>query len=267
MKSSTRTLILVNTLAFIAVLAVNYLANALPLHGKDTGELSNQYPNLFTPAGLTFSIWGIIYLWLAVWIAYQIAALFRPALAARVEPMIDKIGWLFVATCVFNVSWIFAWHWEQLILSVIIMLGFLVTLLRLNETMGVGRSKATNLEKWIAHWPFGIYQGWITVATIANVTALLVGNDWRGGGLSETFWAILMIMVGAAAAIFILFRQNNLGHGLAVVWALFGIYLKRNGAPEIGSELVSIAALAAMGLVLLITVLRWQRWTKLGTSE
>jgi len=267
MKSSTRTLILVNTLAFIAVLVVNYLANALPLHGKNTGELSNQYPNLFTPAGLTFSIWGIIYLWLAVWIAYQIAALFRPALAARVEPMIDKIGWLFVATCVFNVSWIFAWHWEQLILSVIIMLGFLVTLLRLNETMGVGRSKATNLEKWIAHWPFGIYQGWITVATIANVTALLVGNDWRGGGLSETFWAILMIMVGAAAAIFILFRQNNLGHGLAVVWALFGIYLKRNGAPEIGSELVSIAALAAMGLVLLITVLRWQRWTKLGTSE
>jgi len=260
MKNATRTLILANSIAFTAVLVVNYLANALPLNGKNTGELSNQYPNLFTPAGLTFSIWGIIYLWLAIGVGFQIAALFRPALAARVEPIVEKLGWLFVATCIFNVSWIFAWHWEQLVLSVVIMLGFLITLLRLNETIGVGHSKANNLEKWIAHWPLGIYQGWITVATIANVTALLVGNNWRGGGLGETFWAVLMIVVGAAAAIFILFRQNNLGHGLAVVWALLGIYLKRNGAPETGSEVVSVAALAAMGLVLLVTGLRWRRW-------
>lgn len=260
MKVVTRTLILANTFAFAAVLVINYLANALPLNGKNTGELSDQYPNLFTPAGLTFSIWGIIYLWLAVSIGFQIAALFRPTLAARVGPMVDKMGWLFVLTCVFNVSWMFAWHWEQLTLSVVIMLGFLATLLRLNETTGVGKSKTSKLEKGISHWPLGIYQGWITVATIANVTALLVGNGWRGGGLSEAFWAILMIITGAAVAVFILFRQNNLGHGLAVAWALLGIYLKRNGAPEPGSEMVGMAALAAMGLVLIITLLRWRRW-------
>jgi len=261
MKVATRTLILANTIAFAAVLVINYLANALPLNGKNTGELSNQYPNLFTPAGLTFSIWGIIYIWLLVFIGFQIAALFRPVLAARVEPIVDKIGWLFFATCIFNVAWMFAWHWEQLGLSVIIMLGFLATLLRLNEINGTGHSKANKLEKIIAHWPLGIYQGWITVATIANVTTFLVGNGWRGGGLGETFWAVLMILVGAAAAIFILFRQNSLGHGLAVVWALLGIYLKRNDAPEMGSEVVSIAALSAMGLVLFVTVSRWKRWS------
>ena len=198
MKPSTRILILFNTLAFLAVLLVNYLANALPLNGKNTGELSAQYPNLFTPAGLTFSIWGVIYLWLAIFVGFQIVALFRSATAARVEPIVDKIGWLFFATCVFNVCWMFAWHWEQLALSVAIMLGFLLTLLRLNETIGTGHSKVNNLEKGLVHWPLGIYQGWITVATIANITALLVGNGWRGGGLSETFWAILMIVVGAA---------------------------------------------------------------------
>ncbi len=260
MKPSMRTLALVNALAFISVLVINYLANALPLNGKNTGELSDQYPNLFTPAGLTFSIWGIIYLWLAVFVGVQIAALFRPALAVRVKPIVEKIGWLFVATCIFNVSWIFAWHWEQLTLSVVIMLGFLITLLRINETIGIGHSKANELEKWISHWPFGIYQGWITVATIANVTALMVDNGWRGGGLSEAFWAVLMITVGAAAAVFILFRQNNLGHGVAVAWALLGIYLKRNGALETGSEMVGMAALAAMGIVVMITVLRWKRW-------
>lgn len=260
MKSSTRTLILVNILAFIAVLYVNYLANALPLNGKNTGELSAQYPNLFTPAGLTFSIWGIIYLWLLVLIGFQVAALVSQSVAARVGPIVDKIGWLFVATCVFNVSWMFAWHWEQLALSVIIMLGFLVTLLRLNETIGTGHSKTNGLEKSISHWPMGIYQGWITVATIANIAALLVGNGWHGGGLSEAFWAILMIVVGAAIAIFILFRQNNLGHGLAVSWALYGIYLKRNGAPEADSNLVAMVALAAMALVLAITISRWRSW-------
>jgi hypothetical protein len=141
------------------------------------------------------------------------------------------------------------------------MLGFLVTLLRLNESIGVGHSKVNRLEKLIAHWPLGIYQGWITVATIANVTALLVGNGWHGGGISEAVWAVMLILVGAAVAVFILFRQNNLGHGLAVSWALFGIYLKRSDAPETGSEMVAMAALGAMVLVLVVTGMRWRRWT------
>ena len=260
MKSSTRTLVLVNALAFVLVLVVNYLANALPLNCKNTGELSEQYPNLFTPAGLTFSIWGVIYLWLLVFVSYQIVAIFRPALAARVEPIVDKIGWYFAITCIFNVAWMFAWHWEQVGLSVLIMLGFLFTLLRLNEIIGVGLFKTNPLEKWISHVPFGIYQGWITVATIANITAFLVDFGWRGGALGEVFWTILMITVGAAAAVFILFRQNNLGHGLAVAWALYGIYLKRNIALETGSDTVALVALAAMAIVLGITVLRWRRF-------
>lgn len=262
MKPLTRILILANTLAFLAVLVVNYLANALPLNGKNTGELSDQYPNLFTPAGLTFSIWGIIYLWLAVFIGFQVVALFRPALNARVGPIVDKIGWYFVATCVLNTAWMFAWHWEQLEISVVVMLGFLFTLLSLNEKIGVGRSKSNNLEKGIAHWPLGIYQGWISVATIANITALLVGRGWQGGGMGEVFWAVLLIVIGAVAAIFILFRQNNLGHGLAVAWAFLGINLKRNSVPDAASEMVGVTALVAMGIVLVVVALRWQRWSK-----
>ncbi|MFN0036775.1 MAG: hypothetical protein ACKVUS_17055 [Saprospiraceae bacterium] len=260
MKSSTRNLILLNVLGFLSVLAVNSLANALPLNGKTTGELSDQYPNLFTPAGLTFSIWGVIYAWLAVFVGFQIVALFRPSVAARVEPIVDKIGWFFLLTCIFNVSWMFAWHWEQVTLSVLIMAGFLITLLQMNRAIGTGHFKANSWEKWLAHFPFGIYQGWITVATIANVTTLLVNNGWRGGGFGEAMWAIAMVAVGAAAAIFILFRQNNIGHGLAVAWALLGIYLKRNDAGGVGSETVAVAALVAMVAVLAVTTLRWRRW-------
>jgi benzodiazapine receptor len=261
MKASTRSLILVNTIAFLGVLVINYLANALPLNGKNTGELSDQYPNLFTPAGLTFSIWGVIYIWLLVFMGFQWVALFRKSLAIRVEPIVDKIGWYFAATCLFNAAWMFAWHWEQLALSVLIMLGFLLTLLRLNESIGAGHKKVNSLEKRIAHWPFGIYQGWITVATIANVTAFLVGNNWHGGGISEAVWAVLLIVTGAAVAVYMLFRQNNLGHGLAVAWALYGIYLKRSPATEAGSEMVAMAAMGTMVLVLVVTGMRWRRWT------
>lgn len=260
MKTNTRNLVWANTIAFLAVLVINYLANALPLNGKNTGELSEQYPNLFTPAGLTFSIWGVIYLWLVVFIGYQVAALFRANLAEKIGPIVEKLGWGFALTCVFNVSWMFAWHWEMVGLSVGIMLGFLGTLLWLNERLGVGHTKVNALEKSLLHWPIGIYQGWITVATIANITALLVNNGWRGGGISESTWTAVMIIVGALAAVFILFRQNNLGHGLAVSWALLGIYLKRNGALETGSETVAWVAIAAMSLVLLTTFSRWRRW-------
>jgi hypothetical protein len=261
MKPSTKTMIWVNTFAFAGVLIVNFLANALPLNGKNTGELSDQYPNLFTPAGLTFSIWGVIYVWLLVFVVYQVLALFKTSLAIRINPIVDKIGWFFGATCLFNIAWIFAWHWEQLALSVLIMLGFLVTLLRMNEQLGIGHFKSNQLEKRIAHLPFGIYQGWITVATIANVTALLVSNGWQGGGLSESTWAVGMILIGAFIALFILFRQNNLGHGLAVAWAFLGIYLKRIDAVETGSEMVAYMAIVAMGLVLLVAGSRWRAWT------
>lgn len=260
MKPSTRTLVLANTLGFLAVLVVNYLANALPLNGKNTGELSAQYPNLFTPAGLTFAIWGVIYLWLTVYVGCQVVALFRPALAAKMGPIVEKTGWLFFLTCVLNVSWMFAWHWEQVGVSVLIMIGFLVTLLRLNQRAGVGHSAVNGLEKWLAHVPFGIYQGWITVAIIANISAFLVHNDWRGGGLGEPIWAVLLVVTGALVAIFMLFRQNNLGHGLAVVWALLGIYLKRSDGLEEGSALVGMTAILAMVAVLVVLVSRWRRW-------
>lgn len=260
MKPNTRILIVANFLAFAGVLAVNFLANSLPLNGKNTGEISAQYPNLFTPAGLTFSIWGIIYIWLAVFVGFQIAALFKKTLFDRVGPIVDKTGWLFLITCLFNVSWLFAWHWNQLLLSVLIMLGFLGTLLQLNKSIGVGHFKVNRLEKLLSHWPFGIYQGWITVATIANITALLVASGWKGGSLGEAAWAIVMILIGMGLALWAIFKQNNLGHGLAVAWAIYGIYVQRNIANDPSSEWVGLVGIGSVVFLVIFTVSRWQNW-------
>lgn len=260
MKSSNRTLIFANLLALLAVLVLNWLSNSLPLNGKTPAELSDQYPNLFVPAGLTFSIWGIIYTWLMVWVGFQVAALTNVRWANKVEPMVERAGWWFVLTCVLNMAWLLAWHWQYMLLSVLVMVALLYTLVRLNQALDVGRSAGNVLEKRSAHWPSGIYQGWITVALIANVTALLVSQGWVAP-LPEATMAMLMVLVGAVLANYMVFTKNNLGHGLAVAWAFLGIYLKRRGAEEVGSEAVALLALVCCIGLVVASALQWRRWS------
>ncbi|MBN8678809.1 MAG: hypothetical protein J0M29_11340 [Chitinophagales bacterium] len=256
MVKRLRTLIAGNTLAFVGVLAVNYLANALPLNGKNTGELSNQYPNLFTPAGLTFSIWGVIYLWLLVFTGVSLYALFVPKKSSGIATAIASIGSYFIASSLLNMAWIFAWHWEQLGISVFIMIGLLASLAKLNR--GLYQS-SNDIPGWIKA-PFGLYQGWITIALVANVTALLVDQGWRGGAPGETFWTVLMISAGVGIATYFWQKQHNLGHVSAVVWALLGIYIKRNHATEPGSNTVAIAAAAGMAvLIILVLIAVWKK--------
>jgi hypothetical protein len=260
MNTISRKLVIANTIGLIVVLVINFLSNSLPLNGKTPGQLSDQYPNLFTPAGLTFSIWGIIYLGLILWVGYQVVALFNQKAAAKVAPMLDKIGWLFAYTCLLNIGWLFAWYWEQILLSVVVMANLLYFLVQLNRAAEVGQSASSTQEKWLEHLPLGIYQGWITVALIANVTAFLVSQQWSGLGISETNWAIALISTGALLGVFMVLKRNNLGHGLAVSWALYGIYLKRSTSLDEGSETVAMIALAFTVLVLVTMLLRVRKW-------
>ncbi len=255
-----RQLPLLNLFAFAAVLAVNYLSNSLPLNGKTPAQLSDQYPNLFVPAGLTFAIWGVIYAWLLVWIGYQTAGLFRPKIRAQVEPALQKIGGWFALTCLLNISWLFAWHWEKLLLSVAIMCALMAALWRLNTLAGTGISKTNQLEKWLAHAPFGLYQGWITIALIANVTALLVAHGWQGGDIPEYLWAIFLVLAGTLLANMVVRKTDNVFHGLAVAWALLGIFLQRSNEGDSAGVAVGRIALLSAVLVLMWVTLRWKRW-------
>ncbi|MCC7467306.1 MAG: hypothetical protein IT261_13590 [Saprospiraceae bacterium] len=243
MNQRLRILILINTLVFAGVLWVNYLANALPINGKTTGELSNQYPNLFTPAGLTFSIWGVIYLWLLAFSVVCLWGLFSFGSLQKISSAVQKINIWFALSSLLNIAWIFAWHYEQLALSVAIMIGLLGSLVILNRRLN---QNSDAVASWI-RLPFGIYQGWITVALIANVTAWLVALGWKGGGISEGVWAVLMIGAGTFIALVFWTKQRNLGHVLAVLWALAGIYLKRKAATEPDSPMVALVALVGIG--------------------
>jgi len=227
---------ILNLILFAGMILMNYLANALPLNNKTTGELSDSFPNLFVPAGITFAIWGIIYFLLAVYCIIQFK---NPN-----QEIISKIGWPFAVSCVLNGLWIVCWHYGKLPLSLIVMLGMLISLIYINlliKDIPFGMIKAS----------FGIYLGWICIATIANVTALLVYYGWSGSGISEESWTIIMIATGTLIVSLALYRFNNPFIGLSVIWAFVGIILKRQ------EDFRSIVIASAISLSIVAAAVLW----------
>jgi hypothetical protein len=218
-------LAIANLSGFAAVIVVNTLANTLPLGGRTTGQLSDQYPNLFVPSGLTFSIWGLIYLLLAIFVVYCVV--FSARKPTQDDSFMEKVGVLFFITCLANLGWIFAWQYQVLPLSLVLMIVLLGALILIYVRLNVGIASATAAEKYLVHLPMSIYLGWISIATIANVTAVLVAGKWTRFGMSEQFWAVVMIAVGIILAGLMLFRRNDIFYALVVGWALVGILLKR----------------------------------------
>ncbi len=248
---------ILNLLAFLATVAVNALAVILPINGKTTQELSDAYPNLFVPAGLTFSIWGVIYLLLAIYCVYELLPPIRNN-ALRGE-FIDRIGWLFFISCVLNSGWIFAWQYEMVPLSVIIMLALLLTLIGIYLRLRIGKSGAPTGERYLVHVAFSVYLGWISVATIANITALLVSWHWNGFGISGQIWAAVMILVAVILALIMLLKRRDIFYALVIDWALLGILLKRladNSQPDQSVINAAIAGMIVISLGIIIRIIR-----------
>lgn len=238
---------LLSTLAFVLTIIVNALANILPINGLNTGEVSALYPSLFTPAGITFSIWSVIYLLL---LGYVILHWLKADAYAFAET--SRLFWL---SCLLNISWILAWHYLQVAMSVTIMLLLLLTLAQL--FLKVRKiSMTTPAEKIFIRLPFTIYFAWICVATIANVSALLVSINWPAFSIAHNIWAIIMMAVASLLALFITAKYRVPPFALVVVWALFGIYLRWRGSDN---EAIAFAALSLLFIVSGIAINTWRQ--------
>jgi hypothetical protein len=225
---------ILNLLAFVVMIVMNFLANALPLNERTTGEISARYDNLFTPAGFTFSIWSVIYLLVLIFIILQ----FR----SEYKNIVSDIGWAFVLSSVFNALWIVAWHYDRLPVSLVLMLLLLGSLLYINMQF-------TRETPAIFRAAFGIYLGWICIATIANITVLLVAFNWGGWAIADKVWAIIAIGAGVIITSWALVRLDNPFLALAVIWAFIGIIAKRH------ADYPSIAIAAAVGIAIMAIVM------------
>lgn len=240
---------LLNVLGLIIVLTVNALANILPINGYNTGQISALYPNYFVPAGFTFSIWGVIYLLLIGFVCCSLFAAFGKFNEAA-KTAINKAGPYFLVTCLLNAGWIIAWHYLYLGISLAIMLAFLIVLLRLYIAIRPMKNQMPFFYRlWTFH-AFVVYLAWICVATIANVTALLIGVGWQGEPLSPQIWSVIMILVALLLGIFMVGKQKQPAFGFVLVWAFWGIY----SAQSAESRIIGFTVGPSLSLIFSLTV-------------
>ena len=220
------------TVTYVIMVATNYLANALPLNGRQTGEVSNAYENLFAPAGITFSIGGLTSPLLAVHILSQWGALHSPS--TQNGPLLRKVGIWFSVSSLANTAWVFAWHYDLILLSTLLIISILVFLAIIVLTLR--DASLTTREQWLVRLPFSIYFGWITVATVANITVWLVSVGWDGFGLESQVWAIAIVAVAAAIGTMVMLRNRDIAYGLVFLWAFIGILIKHTSANGFAGE-------------------------------
>ncbi len=244
---------------YVAMVGVNYLANALPIGGVTTGEASDSFGNLFTPAGVTFSIWGLIYLLLFAYTLYQFGFGQKENSPER-EKLFATINRYFLITSLANIAWIFAWHYGVIWLSVLIMLTFLTFLIKIADV--VNKEKLSLTDTLYIRAPFSIYFGWITVATIANITVFLVSLGWNRFGISEAVWTIIILLVGACIGTLRMWKDKNIFYGIVLVWAYGGIWLKHTSASGFGGAYPSIITMVLICLIIFLGMIGFLGYKK-----
>jgi hypothetical protein len=244
MKNMIRQITVV--LITLITIVINILANALPINGLNTGQISDTFKVFFVPAGYVFSIWGIIYIGLIAYAVYQALP------AQRENPRLQATAWWFVLGGLANCAWIFLWQYEQFIGTVGAMLILLATLVMVYLRLGIGQTKVSKGETWAVRIPFSIYLGWITVATVADISDVLWFVKWNQFGISASAWMVVILGAVLVIAVLMNFLRRDVAYALVILWALAGIAAR---FPQAG--IVTIATWVTFGLVAasLVTVL------------
>ncbi|NCC69999.1 tryptophan-rich sensory protein [bacterium] len=203
--------------SYIVMVIINTLANTLNFNNYTTGDISNLYPNLFAPAGITFSIWGLIYLLLFVYSIYQFKK-------SNNEELYRKINFYFILSSIANILWIFSWHNNIILASVLLIIVILFSLIKIADILN--KEKLSKRDNILVALPFTIYFGWITVATIANITTFLVSLGWNGFRISDYIWTIIILLIATLIGVLRLFKDKRFSYGLVFIWAYIGILIK-----------------------------------------
>ena len=215
-----------NILTFFMTIVVNALANIIPIGGRTTGGVSDSYPDLFAPAGITFSIWSVIYTLLGIFVFYTGRDLFTKEEADI--PYIEQISFYYILSNILNSIWIFSWHYDIIPLSWVLMIGIFLTLMKIYLSLNIGIEDIPTRDKILVHVPFSVYFGWISIATIANTTALLVAMGLNNFlGIPDPLWTILVIIVALILTFLMQILRKDIAFSFVVVWASIGIVIKR----------------------------------------
>ncbi len=239
-----------NVLSVILALTVNILASALPLNGQNTGEISDRFKVYFVPAGYVFAIWGLIYIGWIAFVVYQ----FLPS--QKESPRLRRLGYLFAVSGVLNAAWLFCWHYNRFGLSVLVMLGLLAVLILSYLRLDVAKTPVSTAEKWCVDIPFSVYLGWITVATVANITDWLYSVVWNAFGIAPQVWAVIMLTVATVLGLLMALTRMDAAYLFVLVWSFVGIAVKQAPAAPLVAYTAVFLSLIALGLAIFSIIQR-----------
>ena len=228
----------------LVMIITNILANAVPFNNQTTKQISDSFKVFFVPAGYVFAIWGVIYLGI---ILFNILLLTKKDDSKK----LNKVLWAVVISNLANTAWIFLWHYNYVVLSVVVMLVLLASLIYIYLNLNVRKDLNKN-EYLFAKIPFGIYLGWITVATVANITVALYSLNWDGFGIDGPTWATLLVVVSALLGIIMLLRHRDVAYSIVIIWALMGIAVNFSGLSLLNT--VSLGSCLVLSFVVVYTV-------------
>lgn len=220
-----RTYQIINSIALVSTLVINYLSNTGIFNGQTMSSISERYNNLFTPAGYAFSIWGLIYLGLLGFVIY-----YGPFTKDSEEKnkIIYRTGSWFIISCIANSFWIVCWLNDYLLASVLLMILLFISLLKI-ITLNFDTIKSLDFRKKVFFsFPFSIYAGWVSVALIANIAAYLQKIEWNTFGISHTAWTVIMITIALIVHLFMIWKKNMNAFAVVAVWALSAIAVANN---------------------------------------
>jgi benzodiazapine receptor len=236
----------INALFLAVTLAINTLGALGLINGLSQKEISDMYVTLITPSPSTFNIWSVIYSLLILSIVVMIAKKDTP----YYKRAVSQITTLFRISCILNMAWIIAFSYIQIELSVLFIFGFVITL----SLICLELLKINDGKHWLLPLTFGIYAGWLFIATVVNTAAMLVKLEWNGFGIADDTWAIIILIVAILLVVGLLSKIRNAVFSLPIAWAYFGIYQFLNSPEGFKGEFGLVQNIALAGMVVLVVL-------------
>ena len=261
-----------NAISLAIHIATSYFTQLKLINSTDVGQVSDRYPSLFTPAGFTFSIWGLIYLALVSLCVYHLICAYKKSQSHPANLDLSGIGWRFVVNNIATTLWLIAWTNEMMIASAILIIVQLITLIQMHRRLFIHDATRELPSKVFTQFPLSIYFGWITIATIANIATVLTARSWDGWGVSDINWTMTMVAIAVLLTIWVMNRRRNVVYGLVIIWGIFGILSKRKSVDSSEYEpiiYVCYGGMVMIGIACLFTLVRNLRIRKipLASSE
>ncbi|NLV50320.1 MAG: tryptophan-rich sensory protein [Clostridiales bacterium] len=234
----------INLICLVVTLALNTLGALGVINGLSQKEISDMYVTLITPSPATFSIWSVIYSLLLI----SVIVMLVKKKDSYFQNALDKISVLFWFSCLFNVAWIVLFSFVQLELSVIFILAFVVTL----SFICMKLLDIQDRRRRLLPISFGIYTGWLFIAAVVNIAAMLVKLEWNGFGIAPQIWGIIMLIIAVLLVIYVLLKNRNAAFPLPIAWAYLGIYQFLHSPEGFNNQYRLLQAIALIGMAVLI---------------